>query len=47
MREKTITIRGVHKLAIFVSQLIREGVTFKVESDVDGEKYHVELTGGF
>ena len=32
-------------MAIFVAQLIREGVTFKVTKN--GENFSIELTGGF
>ena len=35
----------IKQLAIFVSQLIREGVTFLVENNASN--YLVRLTGGF
>jgi hypothetical protein len=36
----------IKEMAVFLSQLIREGVTFKVDRLLDGTRI-VELTGGF
>lgn len=38
-------VTGLTNMAIFIAQLVREGVTFEVEQRVD--QYIVELTGGF
>jgi len=43
--ERSIEIQDEVKLAKFVAQLVREGVTFKVITK--DESYFVELTGGF
>jgi len=48
-RPVTITFEKTDKemirLAIFISQLVREGVTFRVDSN--DESYFVNLTGGY
>lgn len=43
--QREIKIYGVANAAIFTSQLVREGVTFKAECD--GEWTTVYFTGGF
>lgn len=47
--ESTVTFTadadGVRLMGVFIAQLVKEGVTFKVENFV--EKYFVTLTGGF
>lgn len=48
MNKNTITLTGDDsdvRLAKIVAQLVREGVTFTVNSDFDG--YVIKLTGGF
>jgi len=52
--DRTITLSDLVSLAQFVSQLVREGVTFVVWSEDVSEEllqtsivWHVKLTGGF
>ena len=47
-KENTVTIKGIQNLAIFISQLVREGVTWTCFCDnADDAEYIVTLTGGF
>lgn len=41
------TADGMQLMAAFISQLIREGVTFKINQRMDGEDIQVELLGGY
>lgn len=46
MHQVNFSAAGAQALAVFVAQLVREGVTFRV----DGDEVHgwtVSLTGGF
>lgn len=36
--------KGLKQLAIYLAQIVREGVTYDL--DMDGELIHVKLTGG-
>lgn len=49
MDNKTITFKrssnGLKELAIFLAQLVKEGVTYKVINNK--EEFGVELTGGY
>jgi hypothetical protein len=43
----SMTEEGVKLMAMFISQLVREGVTFKTQRDNNDSVYMVELTGGY
>ena len=46
-QENKVTIRGIANLAVFLSQLVREGVTWScLCENPDTNKYIVTLTGG-